>query len=70
MKKYESMSREELLAEQTRLNDLKVEVKEELDMMLSQSGQHVPTTAYLSKYKQETAEIEEQLSAVKQYLEK
>lgn len=68
MQEYKYMDRNALLSEQARLKELLDEVKEEKDMMLGQSGQHIPTTKYVKKYKKELDEIEEKISAVKSYL--
>lgn len=66
--KYEYMNKDELKIELARLSDDLDETTEERDMMLGQSGHHVPSTKYFRKYQAEIEKINNAIAAVNQCL--
>lgn len=65
---YENMSKDELGEELSYLTAHLAEVIEERDMMLGQTGHHIPSTKLFKKYRLEIEGINERIASIKQYL--
>lgn len=69
MKKYDTMSMEELKDELKRLNDLLDEVVEEREMIFSTTGIHRSVQYHVMKYESEINEIKDSIAYITERIE-
>ena len=66
--RFEEMTQEELKARLHELKELLDEYLDEREMVLGQSGHHVPSTGLVKKYADLVSETEESIKSLKNYL--